>query len=507
MTLQKITLNFMNLFKNIYFLISVITFSVFAASCDDTTDTLGMSLTDKADIISVMAEEYNIASHSVAASKVVSRSRIGYLGKIKDTETDNYITCNYMTQFHVMKDSVIFPSIDKVYIEPEKYDASIEKYKQIEADSCCFILTISNSFGDSLALMKVSVNELSIPYEENTTYTTEFDPEAEGMIRTDNGSVHSQMAYTTANYVYTEKQRQASSTKKINISLNSPYTDKEGNVYNNYGTYLLRNYFDPAHKDYYSNSYKFAHNICPGFYVKHEGGIGNVASIISSQVLVYYRFPIKEDSVIVSTTSFAGTEEIIQKTTILQDKEKFNVLINDNSCTYIKSPASVFTELILPIENITTNHEQDTINTARLFIPRINDTEDNDLSLSIPNTLLILPTDSVDSFFDNRKVADYRTSYIATYSSTTNGYTFSNISLLISMMNNIRKEAIAKGKTLSENWNKVTLIPVETAYSTESTSTLTKVTHDMSFASTKLKKGEEDSENIKISVIYSKFHE
>lgn len=498
----------MNLFKKIYFPISLIVLSVFTVSCDDTTDTLGMSLTDKADVISVTSGEFNISSRSVAASKVVSRSKIGYLGKIKDTETDSYVTCNYMTQFRVMGKNQ-FPVIDTVYVDPEKYDETIDKYKQVEADSCCLVLYISKYIGDSLALMKVSANELAIPYEESKVYTTEFDPETEGMVRNTDGSVHSQMSYSIQNHVYTESQRNASTYKVVSISLNSPYTDKEGNSYNNYGTYLLRNFYDPAHKDSYYNSYKFAHDICPGFYIKHEGGIGNMAGIILSQMIVYFRSEVKKDSIIVLESSFAGTEEIMQKTTIQQDKETFNALINDNGCTYIKSPASIFTELTIPVEEITKGHEQDTINTARLFIPRINDTEDNELTLSIPQTLLILPTDSVESFFDNNKVADYRTSYLATYSSSTNGYTFSNISLLISSMNNNKKNAEATGKALSENWNKATIIPVETSYTTVSTSAqvLTKVTHNMSFASTKLKKGESGSDNIKVSVIYSKFNE
>jgi hypothetical protein len=173
------------------------------------------------------------------------------------------------------------------------------------------------------------------------------------------------------------------------------------------------------------------------------------------------------------------------------------------------SPAGILTELTLPVDDILNEHDNDTINTVRLFVPRINNTESNDYSLSVPQTLLLIPTDSIQSFFSKGEVADYRNSYIATYSSTTNGYTYGNISLLVSNLNTKRKEAQNKGETLSDNWNKVMLIPVSTTYTTVSTSTslLTKVTHDMSFASTKLKRGKDDSNAIKVSVIYSKFKE
>lgn len=499
----------MNLFNKSYSFLLLTFLAAVATSCDDNTDTLGMSLTDNANVMNITSKEFNVCSNSVAASNVVSRSRVGYLGKIKDTEADNYITCNYMTQFRVMGE-MQFPIIDSVYIDPEKFDESIAKYKQIEADSCSLIIYISNALGDSLALMKVSANELAKPYEENDTYPTDFNPEEAGMIRTGAGSIHSQMAYTTSNRVYSDSQRFSSKfSNRISISLNAPYTDKEGNEYNNYGTYLLRNFYAPEHKESYNSSYKFAHDICPGFYIKHEGGLGNIASTILSQIIVYFTGVTDDGETVELYSSFAGTEEIIQKTSILQDKEILNNLLNDNSCTYIKSPSGIFTELTLPVEDIMLGHDNDTINTARLFLPRINSNESNDYSLSIPSTILMLPTDSVSSFFEKMKVADFRQSYIANYASSTNGYTFGNISLLISTMNNLKIKTEAEGKTLSPNWNKVTLIPVETSYSTvsSSTSVLTKVTHDMSFSSTKLKKGDTDNDNIKISVIYSKHKE
>ena len=151
-------------------------------------------------------------------------------------------------------------------------------------------------------------------------------------------------------------------------------------------------------------------------------------------------------------------------------------------------------------------HTGDTINAAHLFIPRINNDSSNDYSFSIPQTLLLIPTDSVETFFKNKQIADYRTTYLTNYSSQTNGYTFGNISLLISKLNSIKEQR--KGEVLSENWNKVMLIPVSATYTTVSSSTsiLTKVTHDMSFTSTKLKKGTDGTDNIKLSVIYSKFN-
>ena len=59
-------------------------------------------------------------------------------------------------------------------------------------------------------------------------------------------------------------QNAISYLNNIRIPLCSPYKAKDGKTYNNYGTYLLRQYYDKASS--YRNSYTFAHEVCPGFF-------------------------------------------------------------------------------------------------------------------------------------------------------------------------------------------------------------------------------------------------
>ncbi len=465
------------------------------ASCTDSTDTIGTSLTDVEKTFNDTSAVYSASSSSIKATNVFSRSRNGYLGMMKDIETGCYLKCNYMTQMRTMG-QYQFPGIDSIYINPAKYDSSIEKYKQVEADSCCLELYILSIIGDSLSPMKVSVQELATPYEENQTYYVDFDPEAQGMIRTGTGALYSSMTYTTSNHVYSDTYR-ASSTyaNHISIGLNNSFVDKDDPTitYNNYGTYLMRKFYNPATHDYFLNQYNFTHNICPGFYIKHEGGTGNIATIYVARLIVYYK---NSQTAAVMNSAFGGTEEVIQKSSLTQSATQLQSIIDDNSCTFIKAPAGIWTELTLPVEEIMSGHENDTLNTARMYIPRINNTQQSDYAFKVPQTLLMVPSDSISDFFTNKKVANYRNTYLATYASKTNGYTFGNISILVSNM--YRNKVNGTG---SANWNKVTLIPVETTYSTvsSSSSVLTKVTHDMSMSSTRLKK-----DDIKVSVIYSR---
>lgn len=509
-------------------------------SCDDTTDTIGMSLTQKVDNVSISADSFFVESHSAAAEDIISRSSNGYLGSIKDPETNSYVTCNFMTQYRTMGEYAFPASIDSIVIN--NYDATKAKIDQIEADSCILLVYFDNFYGDSLALMKTTAHELSTPYEESTRYDTDFDPIEQGMVRTGAGTIHSQMAYTISNHVYTDAIRASSSyTPNISLALNDEYIDKDGNTYNNYGTYLMRKFYNSETKGCFGNDYRFVHEICPGFYLEHTGGQGCLGTIVMSQIIVY--FTAKNNGTIKSYTSFAGTEEVMRRTNIKQDDNVIEELLADESCTYLKTPVGLFTELTLPMDKIIegregeTTHENDTLNTVRLFLQRINDNKQTDYNLPVPNTLLLLPTDSLDNFFNNNQVADYRMSYLATYSSSTNGYTFGNISTLVSttyaalkdtinsviearkaalgvtelssdIAQSIKEEVTAKYTEDHPSWNQVMVIPVETTYSTlsSSSSVLTRVAFDMSLGNTRLVKGSQDSNNITVSVIYSKFN-
>ena len=229
-----------------------------------------------------------------------------------------------------------------------------------------------------------------------------------------------------------------------------------------------------------------------------------------------------KDSVLNGITIFWGTEEVLQTTTISNDRNTLLKLAADESCTYLKTPSGIFTELTLPVESIVTGHEHDNIASASLTIPRVNSTVNADnYSFDIPKTLLMIPKDSINSFFENKQMYNNRNSFIATYSgkSSTNSYTYNNISGMISAMAAVDKTH------RSADWNKVVLIPVTLTTSTAATSSsyssyysyyygtssssantvVTKVSHDMSLSSTKLVKGTATNSPLQLKVIYSRF--
>lgn len=468
-------------------------FAVFViAACDDNTESIGTFITDGADHLEVTADSFNVTMNSIAADSVLSRSNVGYLGKVKDPETGAYITGDFTTQFSVIED-VTFPNInilDQITAETV-------------ADSCEMRLFYQNYFGDSLATMKLTAYELQSPMKEDVNYYSNYNPQIEGLIRA--GGIETSQVYSIKNMKVSEDERSDKDfIEYISIKLNDPYTDKDGNTYNNFGTYILRTYHQ--HPEYFKNSYNFVHNVIPGFYIKNTGGLGSMAYINSSQLRINFKYDYN-DSTYNGAFYFGGTEEVLQKTTISNDKETITKLVNDNSCTYIKTPAGVFTQVTLPIDEVVSGHENDTINRAKVVLRRINNTEQSEYTLDLPQTLLMIPSDSIYSFFENGNIANYKQSFLATYSgsnsstSEANTYTFNNIASLVSFMADNKRNGMKNDPNwLSQhpNWNKVVLIPVTATYN--SSNELYKVTHDMSLTSTKL-----NNTNVKLYVIYSRF--
>jgi len=472
------------------------------AACDDTTEGIGGSITNKIDNINISNSAFNVTTKSIVADSVLSRNNTGLIGKMKDPETGNYVKGDYMTQLSVLPTF----SVDTLDYIKQANNGSIE------ADSCYLLVSYNASYGDTIAPMKVTAYEMTEPMREDKEYYSNYDAFQNGWVSED--SQHWSSNYNLSN---------TSDVKNFKIYLNKEYK-KDGKTYKNYGSYILQTY--EKHPEYFKTNFKFLHNVCPGFYIKNVGGTGNMAKIWNTELIFYWtrHKTINKDSTAVGIgyNRFDGTEEVLQLNKIENDTENLKKLASQDQekCTYLKSPAGIFTEVTLPIEDIMKGHEKDTLNTATISFPRLNnENEDNPYNFATPSTILMVQKDSLQSFFEKSKLADNRTSYTTSYSSTgtyKNAYTFQNIANLVS--------AMYKNKGKGENWDKVVLVPVNVITTTQGyTTVISKINHDMSLASTRLIVGTDDPDKdyttdkktgkkvasgpIRIKVIYSKFKE
>ena len=460
------------------------------SSCSEDTSTLGYSLTSDVDRFTIETDTFDITTRSIAAGSVLSRNAYSYLGRIKDPETGTYIKCDYTMQFSLLESEVnsLFKSSESIFGRDEN--------NQPIVDSCNVHILINTYQGDSLTAMKLALMELNKPMKSTDAIYTDYDPEAAGIVRTDVGAVRSEKVYSASDLTLSDSMRNVYRTGKyfayVKVPLNKEYINKDGKKYNNYGTYIMRKYYENS--SYFKNFNSFIRNVCPGFYIKSTDGQGIIIEVAFTQLNIYYRY--KSDDVVYSAScSLNSTDEVLKATHISYDKTGIDKLVENDTCTYLKTPAGIYTEVTLPIDDIKKGHENDTITSAKVTFTRMRPRSDlSEVILEEPTQVLLIEKDSLKSFFEDNGTPDNMKAYLATYNSNQKTYSFNNLSYMINRM------YARKGQ--SENWNKAVLIPVEVQ--SNSSSTASGIANEMNVNSIRLVGGAANRHApIRMSVIYN----
>lgn len=462
------------------------------AGCDDNTSTMGIPSKDEEVFPSYGT--FLAYTHSEAMDSVLGNSTSSYLGSIDDPETGTRIRADFAAQFHTFE-NYSFPKFDLMFPD----DGVKRTTDSIRCDSVEVRLYFSNYYGAKNAPLKLEVYPLdknNVLQEEEDYYT---DTNLDQFVLPGSEPIATKV-FTTEDYNLADAERN-SATHADNVRIMLPDT---------VGSLIMRAYYD--HPEYFKDSYTFIRKVCPGFLFKIRSGNGSMLSVDVSTLNIYFNFydKVKRDSTCSALARFAATPEVIQSTQFSNDN--MQSLVEEDDCTYLKTPAGIMTVAQLPINEIYQNHETDSVSRAQLTFTRLNNTKPSTQSLGIPQSLLLVRKADATSFFKKRSVADSKTSYTTSYSSTYNTYTFNNICRLISLC---RKEKLAgmKAENLTEqeweqkhpDWNKVVLIPVSisTATDTYGETHQVSVTHDMSMNSIRLQGGANTP--IKMQVIYSRF--
>jgi len=323
------------------------------------------------------------------------------------------------------------------------------------------------------------------------------------------------------NLIETNLHRNTSTTSdnsyydELILKFDKPYTDKDGVTYNNLGTYILRKYYE--HPEYYKNSYNFINHVFPGLHFETIDGTGLMARIMEMDMFVFYNVLDTDidDDEFGDFIMMSSTEEVVQTTTVTNDKDAINRLVTDNSCTYLKTPAGIFTEVTFPVDEISTSHPTDSLLSAKVLFQRQNNqSQAPTLSFSVPDKLMLIEKDSLDSFFKSRGLFNNIYAYQVTLDK--NAYTFNNISNLITRMHKAKENGMKSDPNWvakHPNWNKALLVPVEitsikytssTYYGTSTSETPISTENKLGLTSTRLVRGTADKP-IQIQVIYGKF--
>lgn len=466
--------------NHFWIILSMMLTTVFVA-CDDNTEGLGESMMPGDDHISIDQKVYNATSRSLlAGDSILAKTSTAYLGRYTDP-TYGTFEADFLAQFHCVEN---FGFPENGVAGDTAVSAEVRLY-------------VSSFFGDSISPNHLSVYPLNKVLEEGKNYYTDLNPE----------EYYDATQAPLASRPYTAEDK----TLPDSITEDDSYVPYiRVQLPRQYGTDIIRKYYeDPAN---FANSEAFINNVCKGMYFKCDQGDGSILYVQQVQLNISFKYFIKSssgkvDSLVTVIAQFAGTQEVIQANRFQTDKEKLKELVEkDGSCTYLKTPAGIFTELTLPLDEIADNHiyQGDTLNSVKLTITRYNestgDAESAAFKMGIPQTILMVRKKDMYTFFEKNQVVDNKTSYLTSYNSTYNTYTFNNMSQLVTNCINEKKN---NNGVVDEDWNRVVLIPVVTT--TDNSGNIVTIRHNLNLTGARLMGGFNPGNELQVRITYSRF--
>lgn len=456
----------------------ILILSALIYSCDDSTTGIGDSTIANGDPIPAGAAIYQASTRSILADSVYARTSTAYLGKYTDPHYGEF-SADFIAQFNCI-DNFEFPE-------------TFQEIKEVQLR-----MYYGSFFGDSLNAMRLQVDTLSqiIPEKELNTFYTDVDP----------SQYYDTQAKPLARKAFAAKGSSVQDTTYITY-------DNYGNAYSasyywhdiklplSLGKHMREKYLE--NKDNYKNSENFIKNVLKGFYVRTTHGDGTILYIDDIQLHLSFKYLIesssgKVDSLVRGASIFAATKEVIQANRF-QNSDRLKELVAETKHTYLKTPAGIFTEVTLPIDEIAEKHQRDTLNAASITFTRYNEKSESKYPMGIPQNLLMVRKSDMYNFFEKNKMHDDKQSFLATYTASgdaANTYSFTNIAPLL-------KYCLAekqKGGELSDDWNKVVLIPVKTE--TDSNGNIIGIKSNLDMESACLVGGETP---IKLQVLFTTF--
>ena len=470
--------------KRLFIFLTIAISAITFIACDDNTDMLGSSIVPAGDEMEIDTVTFYAKSRSILANdSILANTNRVYLGRHTDPESGAVFSSDFITQFNCVEN----------YGFPAEGVVGDSAYK-IEMK-----LFYNSYFGDSLNPMKCEVYELDRTLEEGTPYYTNIDPTE--FYDAQSGPI-AEKTYCAIDYAIHDSIRHGDN---FTPSITIPLPIELGNRF-------IQKYYetnangDSIGKEYFANSEKFIENILKGLYVKSTQGDGTVIYVSMARLNVHFQHYItgtsgKKDSLVTAIATFSSTKEVLQVNKF--SNGDLQPLVDDNSCTYLKTPAGIFTEVELPIKEIAEN--TDTLNLTKITFTRYNQSTDYQYKYSIPAVLLMVRKSEMYDFFLKNKTYDNKTSFYSTFNSTYNQYAFNNISRLINHCYAEYNNGIAGDpdwESKNPDWNKVVLIPVSTTK--DSNGNIVGITHDLKMNSIKLRGGKD---NTAIKIITSRFKE
>lgn len=418
--------------KTIYKLLIITFVTILSVSCNDTLDQVGFTIQPGKDRLAVGIDTLQLQARTVQVDSMFGETNYPVLGEYADP---------------------VFGSIKSEYIAEFYLPKGMDFKEGAIIDSVRVEVAYTSIVGDSIAPMRLSVYKVAKSLKGFADYTN-VDPKKFA----DMSAPLGEQIFTGRNSTYRNRSFTAEDYSTVNYK--EYYINVE--IPDSIGESFLTEYKKPGNGKL-SDTDTFR-EFFPGLYFTTSFGNSTILSADMTSLFIYYKYnDVKgsstgQDTIRTGVFKLNNTPEVRQ----INHIESNNIeLLKDNpTYTYIKSPAGVNTELKFPISEIHENLQSKALNLVNFTVYALPDASDNEMvKLSPPDYLLLINKDSLNGFFENRKLRDNVTSFLSEkFDASTYSYKFNNISSLINYYNQAND---------GEPYDLVYyLIPVEATYST-----------------------------------------
>ena len=398
-------------------------------ACDDETTSIGSSLVnDKSEVI--IDSSFVVTGSSYRDPAVQSRTLTQLLGSLNAKEFGN-ISSDFVTQF----------------MPAARLDTAGVKVDDIDSVKMLMFFTKGDFTGDSLVPMGLKVyplkKQLEIPIFSN------FDP-ADYYDESNCWTTQSQIY--TGNALYNDSVNNLA-YRTISVKLPLEFGRK---VYNQYIN----------HPETFATPQAFA-KFFPGLYVKNTFGQGRVTNITNTRINFYFTQHAtytkdgeeRDTTYNVARSYMAVTPEVITNNIISLSLSQDLTNRVAQGQTLLVSPTGYNARLTFPAQEILRSYRNNAtdlsvINGLYMAIPVEEIT--NGYNIAPPANVLLLLSKDRETFFDQNKIANDKTSFLATYDATNHQYVFSG-------MRNYIVDLFNKETVTADDYT-FDLIPVDVIY-------------------------------------------
>ena len=384
--------------NKIQHLIAVLCMGIIIMSgCDDNLSLVGNTLIPVTDKITAYADTFQIRASTIQRDSLFAKTTNGLLGEYYDPLYGR-LKSDYLCQFYC-QDNFQFKGTPK--------NATIDSI---------YVALYYWTIGDPNTPMQIRVYPVTQPLDK--VFYTNVDPADYCDLTNELGS----LVYTGYGGTVIDSTSTSSGTyyyRMLEIPLPMELGQK---IYNE----------TINHPESFKSQQAF-NQFFPGIYVTTGYGSGNMLDIQATDIYIDYQSAEISESTDADTTiyyseQFITTKEVIQLNRF-ENSDTEQLLAENDDFTFVKTPAGIYTRFILPSTEIKPVIEGRIINNM-IFNIKYMPNEDWPYSLSPPPFLLLMPEDSLSTFFQNRNVENNLTTYISSTqdqypSGTTQGYTAS----------------------------------------------------------------------------------